>query len=41
MNWIEIISKILNFISEVIIPLIAEFFGSIGGTIQDWNVITW
>ena len=37
MEWVEIISKILNFISEVLIPLIAEFFGGI----QDWDVITW
>jgi len=37
MNWIEILIKILDFISEVLIPLIAGIFGGI----QDWDVITW
>ena len=41
MEWMEILIKILNFISEVILPLFAEIFGGLGGTIQDWNVITW
>ena len=41
MNWIEILIKILDFFSEVILPLFAEIFGGFGGTIQDWNVITW
>jgi len=44
MNWIEILIKILDFFSEVILPLFSEFFGGFGGfggTIQDWNVVTW
>ncbi len=40
-NWIDIITQILDFISEVILPLFAEIFGGLGGTIQDWNVVTW
>lgn len=41
MEWVEILIKILDFFSEVILPLFAEFLGSIGGTIQEWNVINW
>ncbi len=41
MNWIDILIKILDFFSEVILPLFAEIFGGLGGTIQDWDVITW
>ena len=41
MNWVEIISKILNFINEVLIPLFSQILDGIGGIIQDWNVINW
>lgn len=41
MEWVEIISKILNFINEVLIPLFSQILDGIGGIIQDWNVINW
>ena len=41
MELMEIISKILNFINEVLVPLFSQILDGIRGIIQDWDVITW
>ena len=41
MELIEIISKILNFINEVLVPLFSQILDGIRGIIQNWELLTW
>ena len=37
MEWMEIISRILNFINEVLLPLFSQILDGIRGIIQNWD----
>jgi hypothetical protein len=41
MELMEIISEILNFINEVLVPLFSQILDGIRGIIQNWELLTW